>query len=111
MLMYPSFLLGAILSKISGGEKCPQSDVLVGEKKLVGRCHDRLLLAALLLYLFGIKEGARRQFLSDAPSNPFLLPRPQGTSIRYGAALAMHLLVGFPINFRVVKNVPRATFW
>ena len=85
---------------------------LFGKRKsLFGRCHDQLILAALLLYLFGIKEGARRQILSDAPSNPFLLPRPQGTSIRYGAALAMHLLVGFPINFRVVKNAPRATFW
>ena len=97
--------------KFSGGRKCPQSDFLVSEKSLFGRCHHQLILAALLLYLFGIKEGARRQFLSDAPSNPFLLPRPQGTSIRYGAALAMHLLVGFPIKVRGVKKAPRATFW
>ena len=73
------------------------------------RCHHQLILAALLLYLFGIKEGARRRFLSDAPSNPFLLPRPQGTSIRDRISLAMHLFVGFPIEFRGV-TCPQSDF-
>ena len=57
--------------KNSGCRKCPQSDLLVSEKELFGRCHHQLILAALLLYPLGIKEG------------------PNGTS------LAMHPSVGF----------------
>ena len=37
-----------------------------------------------------------RCFLSDAPFGRFRLPEPRGTSVRGGASLAMHLLVGFP---------------
>ena len=49
---------------------------LVGEKKLFGRCRHQLILAALLLYPFGIKEGPKRHVLSRVPLNGFCQDSP-----------------------------------
>ena len=72
------FLRDAPLCKLSeknlGCEKCPQSHFLIGEKELFGRCRHQLILNALLLYPFGIKEGPKRHFLSDVPFGRFCLP-------------------------------------
>ena len=46
--------------KILGREKCPQSNFLIGENELFGRCRHQLILDALLLYPFGIEEGPKR---------------------------------------------------
>ena len=37
---------------------------MVNEKELFGRCHHQLILVALLMYPFGIKEAPRRRVLS-----------------------------------------------
>ena len=50
--------------KNSGCKKCPQGDFLVSEKDLFGRCHHQLILTALPLHPFGIKEGPKRHVLS-----------------------------------------------
>ena len=60
--------------KIPGCEKCHWSGFLVGEKEPFGRRRHQLILAALLLYHFGIKEGPKRHFLSDVPFGRFCLP-------------------------------------
>ena len=60
--------------KARGAKNAPQSDFLVGEKEPFGRCHHQLILAALLLYPFGIKEDPKRHFLSDVPFSQFCLP-------------------------------------
>ena len=60
--------------KIPGRERCSQSHLLIGEKELFGRCRHQLILAALLLYPFGIEEGPKRHFLSDVPFGRFCLP-------------------------------------
>ena len=57
--------------KISGCKNCPQSDFLVSEKELFGRCHHQLILAALLLYPFVIKEGPNGTSLAMYPSVGF----------------------------------------
>ena len=57
--------------KNSGCRKCPQSDLLVSEKELFGRCHHQLILAALLLYPLGIKEGPNGTSLAMYPSVGF----------------------------------------
>ena len=43
------------------------------EKALFGRSLAQLILAALSLYPFEIKEGQKRRFLSDVPFGPFCL--------------------------------------
>ena len=37
----------------------------------------QLILSALSLYPFEVKEGPERRFLSDAPFGPFRLPGPK----------------------------------
>ena len=54
--------------KNSGCTKCPQSDFLVSGKELFGRCQHQLILAALLLHPFGIKEVPSSTFLAIYPS-------------------------------------------
>ena len=61
-----------------------------------GRSLAQLILGALSIHPFGVKEGPARCFLSDVPFGPFRLPSPKSTSVRGGASLVMHLLVGFP---------------
>ena len=63
--------------KILGREKFPQSDFLISEKKLFGRFHHQLILAALSLYPFEVKEGPERRLLSDVPFGRFRLPGPR----------------------------------
>ena len=41
---------------------------------IFGRSLAQLILATLLLYPFGVKEGPKRQFLSDVPFGWFSLP-------------------------------------
>ena len=53
--------------KNSGCMKCLQSNFLVSEKELFGRCHHQLFLAALLLYPSRIKEGPERRVLRNVP--------------------------------------------
>ena len=65
--------------KTSGWKDCLQSDFLVSEKQLFGRCHHQLILAALLLHPFGIKEGPEQHVLSHLPqseldSGPYSVP-------------------------------------
>ena len=43
------------------------------EKALFGRSLAQLILAALSLYPFGVKEGQERRFLSDVPFGRFCL--------------------------------------
>ena len=54
--------------KMPGCEKCSQSHFLLGEKELFGRCRHQLILAALLLHLFGIKGVPSSTFLAIYPS-------------------------------------------
>ena len=43
------------------------------EKVLFGRSLAQLILGALSLYPFEVKEGPERRFLSDVPFGPFCL--------------------------------------
>ena len=42
-----------------------------------GRSLAQLILGALSLYPFEVKEGPERRFLSDVPFGPFRLPGPK----------------------------------
>ena len=42
-----------------------------------GRSLAQLILGALSLYPFEVKEGPERRFLSDVPFGPFRLPCPK----------------------------------
>ena len=63
--------------KTVGCKKCPQNDFLVSEKELFARFHHQLILAALSLYPFDVKEGPERRSLSDVPFGRFCLPGPK----------------------------------
>ena len=47
------------------------------EKAFSGRSLAQLILGALLLYPFEVKEGPERRFLSDVPFGQFRFPGPK----------------------------------
>ena len=81
--------------KTSGCKKCSQGDFFVGEQDLFGRCHHQLILAALSLYPFGVKEGPQRRFLSDVPFGRFCLAMyPPADFAASGASWAFWVVWG-----------------
>ena len=71
--MYPSFLLGVIFWKFSAAKKWLQSDFFKLGNAGLGPTHVQLILAALLLYPFGVKEGPKQHVLSYVPFGRFCL--------------------------------------
>ena len=71
--MHPSSLLGAISWKFSGGKKWLQGDFFKLGNASLGPARVQLILAALLLYPFGVKEGPKQHVLSHVPFGRFCL--------------------------------------
>ena len=71
--MYPSFLLGVIFWKFSAATKWLQSDFFKLGNAGLGPTHVHLILAALLLYPFEVKEGPKQHVLSYVPFGRFCL--------------------------------------
>ena len=73
--MYPSFpfLLGVIFWKFSAAKKWLQSDFFKLGNAGLGPTHVQLILAALLLYPFEVKEGPKQHVLSYVPFDRFCL--------------------------------------
>ena len=71
--MHPSFLVGVIFWKFSAAKKWLQSDFCKLGNAGLGPTHVQLILAALLLYPFEVKEGPKQHVLSYAPFGGFCL--------------------------------------
>ena len=71
--MHPSFLLGVIFWKFSAAKKWFQSDFFKLGNAGLGPTHVQLILAALLLYPFEVKEGPKQHVLSYVPFGRFCL--------------------------------------
>ena len=75
LLMYPSFsfLLGVIFWKFSAAKKWLQRDFFKLGNAGLGPTRVQLILADLLLYPFGVKEGPKQHVLSHVPFGRFCL--------------------------------------
>ena len=76
LLTYSPSLRGAIFRKNSVAQTWVQIDFLKLGNASLGPSHVQLILAALLLYPFGIKEGPKRHVLSRVPLSGFCQDYP-----------------------------------
>ena len=66
------------------------------EKTLFGRSLAQLILAALSLYPFGVKENQKRRFLSDVPFGRFcLVMYPSADFAASGASWPFWVVLGW----------------